>query len=1026
MKTKLLYLLFFFAAASLYAQKIQIKGTVISSEDNFPIAGANVIVQGKNIGTTTDFDGNYEVSVDKGDSIVISYIGFTSSIILITNQTIINTTLNPDNQLLDEIVVVGYGTQKKKEVTGAVSVVDSKAIEKLNPVRIEQALQGQVAGVNVTTSSGSPGAASNIRIRGVSTNGDNNPLILVDGNRITDLSVINPNDIASVNVLKDATAGIYGVQAANGVILITTKSGRKNTELKFNIDSYIGFQETSNSIDVLKPRDYAILVNEMSTNGGGDPKYIVYPEDGTDWQEEVFTNAPILNINFDANGGTEKAAYSFGASYLDQDGIVGGDKSNYNRATARMNFQYDLLKNLKLSNTAIYTHSNKNNLNEGAAGSVLFNAINMNPVMSIYNPNEEDGFQKANNLGGEIINPVAQIANTYDTTQVNKISATLGIDYSFLEDRFKVSSKFQMNHAVVDGHVFKPEVYYGPSKSFNITTNEVYENKDYYDDYTWDNFITYSNTFNEDHSLTVLLGMSAFKTYGTFTGMSGTNLLIDGQQVNSIEYASVANAETQINRFTEEQLARSSNTFDTRLLSYFTRIQYNYKGKYLLSGVLRRDGSTRFGPENRFGYFPSGSLGWNISEEDFLMNNNFVNLLKLRVSYGIIGSDKIGDYRYLSTLSGEATYVRNDETDASELLQGLAEGALANPEIQWEKQKTFNFGIDTRLLGDRISITMDVFDKRTEDLLITSQVSGILGSTAPGSAPPTINAGTVQNKGFEFQIAYNSKFSEDFKINASYNFTTLDNEVLFVSGENGFEAGGGFGVGIGVDDAGRMEAGYPIGYFYGYKSDGVFASQEEIDNSPISTTATSPGDLKLVDINNDGEITTDDRTYIGDPIADVTMGFNLGLNYKNIDFSASAFASLGAEMVRDYERQILEANKGTYNLDRWTSTNASSNVPRLSTGGTPQSSYFSDFYVEDASFLRIQNVQAGYTFQEKTVSKIGLDRLRVYVSANNLFTFTNYKGYDAGASSEEPIGAGIDKGFYPVARTYMIGLNLKF
>lgn len=1025
MKIKLLFFLFLCFITTTYAQQLQVSGTVISSEDNLPIIGANVLVKGMSKGTSTDFDGNFQISVEKGKTLQFSYIGFVTKSVTVTAKGAINVTLTPNSTTLNEVVVVGYGTQKKKEVTGAVAVVDSKTIEKLNPTRIDQALQGQVSGVSVTSASGSPGSATNIRIRGISTNGNNNPLILVDGNVIEDLSVINPNDIKSINVLKDATAGIYGVRAANGVILITTKSGRKESELTFNVDSYLGFQETANRIDLVSPRDYAILVNESLTNNGDDAKYLVYPETGTDWQDKVFSIAPISNINFSANGGTKKLAYAFGASYLNQDGIVGLDKSNYNRLTTTVNLQYDLLKNLKVSATGIYTHSNKNKLNEGAAGAILFNAINMNPTVPVYDSTVDGGYSLASGLGGEIINPLAQIANTYDTDKINKISATLGLDYTFLNN-FTASSKFQMNHATVETDIFKPTAYYGSAKSANIITNEVYDNKDTYDDFTWDNYITYNNTFKEKHNVKVLLGTSSFKTTGEFTGLKGTNLLVNGQEVNTNNYASIANAETVTNRYTEAQLARNSNTFDTRLLSYFTRLEYNYKEKYIFSGVLRRDGSTRFGPENRFGYFPSASIGWLASDEEFLKDTPWLNSLKIRASYGVIGSDKIGDYRYLSTLSGQAIYVNNSEVTEADLEEGVAEGGLANPAIKWEQQKTANIGFDAKILNHKVSISMDAFSKKTEDLLISAQVSGLTGASAPGSAAPVINAGTVQNNGLEFQVAYNDSFSENFRFNINYNVTTLKNEVLFVASENGFEAGGGFGVGIGVGDASRMDAGNPIGYFYGYKTDGVYQNQADIDASPTTTTAVFPGDLKFVDTDKDGEITEKDRTNIGDPIADIMMGMNIGFSYKNIDFSSSLFASIGNDMVRDYERAIVLSNKGAYNIDRWTPQNTDSSIPRLSSGATTKSSYFSDFYVEDASYIRLQNIQVGYTFENTFVTKIKLEKLRLYVSANNLATFTKYKGYDPSASSGAPIGAGIDKGFYPVAKTFLLGMNLKF
>jgi len=1028
MKIRLLLFLFVSSTLTMYSQQNQVSGTVLSSEDNLPIVGANVLLKGQNSGTSTDFDGNYQISAEKGAVLVFSYIGFETQEVILAGQKSIQIVLEPNTAALEEIVVVGYGTQRKKEVTGAVAVVGSEAIEKLNPQRVEQALQGQVAGVNITSSSGSPGSGANIRIRGISTNGDSRPLILVDGNVIEDLSAINPNDIKSVNVLKDATAGIYGVRAANGVILIVTKSGRKDSPLKFTVDSFYGFQQTASYLDLMKPYDFAQYVNDAS----GKTKFTVYPETGTDWQKEVFQTAPMLSTNVSASGGTEKSAYSFGVSYLDQEGIVGLDKSGYSRLTSRLSYQYDLTDDLKLSTTAIYTHSEKNNLPENGIGAVLYNAVNLNPDLAVYDENGDYSLVK-DIKQIEIINPLAQIENTHNKSIVDKISATFGVDYTFLEN-FKVSSKFQMNHAVVLDDTFLPNAYYGPGKGNNRSTNEVIDFGAVYDDYTWDNYITYSNTFNEDHNLNVLLGTSIFNTEGLYYGAIGRQLK-DGS--NSVADATIENTEgIGSPRFQPESIALGANVFQSRLASIFARFQYNYQGKYLLSGVVRRDGSSKFGPENKFGYFPSGSIGWNVSEEDFLQNSSWLSSLKLRASYGIIGNDRIRDFVFLSRLNGEAVYSSNDEVEEADLLRGVAEGGLSNPEVRWEKQKTANIGLDAAFLDNRINITVDAYTKETEDLLIAPQVSGVLGASAPGSSAPFVNAGTVQNKGLEFRIAYADNIGEDFKFNTSFNISTNENEVLFVESENGFQQGGDYGVGLGIITS-RMEAGHPIGYFYGYETDGLYQNQAEIDaldalafdedgESIKYHSGAEPGDLKFVDTNGDGKITEEDKTNIGDPIADMTMGFNLGFNYKNIDFSASAFASLGGDMVRDYERKDTYANRGTYMLDRWTGEGTSNTVPRATSGKSINTDEFSDFLVEDASFLRIQNIQVGYTFDQSTIAKIGMEKVRVYISANNVHTFTNYQGYDPSASSGSPIGAGIDKGFYPVAATYMLGLNLKF
>ena len=1013
----LMTLAFAFTAS---AQNSTVSGTVKSSVDGLPLIGVNVIVKDTSTGAVSDFDGNFTITNVQPDAILVfTYVGFeTKELPASANMDV---SLDEDNESLDEIVVIGYGTQKKKEVTGAVTVLGSKAIEKLNPVRVEQALKGQVAGVNVTSNSGSPGAGSNIRIRGVSTNGDSRPLILVDGNRVGDLSAINPSDIKSINILKDATAGIYGVQAANGVILITTKSGRKNSELKFQFDSYTGIQQTSKKLDLLNPTDFAIYVNDAAE----DTEFFVYPQSGTDWQDEVFETAIISNVNLSASGGTEKSAYSFGVSYLDQDGIVGLGKSNFNRLTARLNYQYDILENLKLTATALHTVSEKNNLAEGGIGAVLYNAVNINPNLAV---RDADGnYSLVEDIRQiEIINPLAQVENNFNTSRVSKISGTFGLDYTFLEN-FKVSSKLQMNHANVRSDVFRPEANYGPSRSGNVIGNEVVDHGADYDDYIWDNYITYENTFNDKHNLTVLLGTSLSHEEGIFYGYQGTSTIASNDPSQSVWDMEVINP-----RFQPNQIAVGNNVFEKRLSSIFTRVQYNFKGKYLLSAVMRRDGSSAFGSKNKYGYFPSASVGWNVSDENFLKDSSWLNNLKIRASYGVIGNDKIPLFGFSSLLTGEATYAPGDATGITDLLNGVAIGLIGNPAIQWEEQISQNIGFDTSLFNNKVSISADMYSKLTENLLIAPDGSGLLGAAAPGSALPIVNAGSVENKGVEFSINYNDSLSEDFKFNIGFNFTTLQNEVLSVDvGGNGIVNGGEFGVGISQTTS-RMQAGMPMGYFYGYQTNGLYQTQSEIDvlnaSAPegVYHATVAPGDLKFVDTNGNGYIDPDDRTNLGDPLADITMGLNIGFTYKNLDFSANAFASIGNDMVRDYERKDLYANRGTYMLDRWQGTGTSNSVPRVVSGASVNTDLFSDFYVEDASFLRLQNVQVGYTFNSKVLTSLGLDKFRIYVSGNNLYTLTDYLGYDPSASNGAPIGSGIDKGFYPVASSYLLGVNLNF
>ena len=1004
MRKMFLKILALFFVAFTSAQTIDVSGNV-NDNAGIPIPGANVIVKNTSKGAITDFDGNFIISgVEIGSTITVSYIGYITKEIVVTDNSKLTIQLEEDLAQLDEIVVIGYGTQRKKEVTGAVSVVSNATIEKLKPTRIEQALQGQVAGVNITTNSGSPGGASTISIRGVSTNGDSRPLILVDGNVVEDLSVINPNDIESMNILKDATAGIYGVRAANGVILITTKTGRKNMPLKVEYSAYTGFQETTRKIPVLNATEYAFIVNEAYANGGSTPPFTDISDFGvgTNWQDEVFQSAAIHNHNIAFKGGTEKSSYSYSGSFLTQDGIVGGSKSNFTRFTNSASYNLDFLDNFKFKSGITLTRTNKRNLIENTLGSVLFNALNMAPNLSVRDENGD--YSLADGLGAEVINPLAQMENTYNRTKVMKILGFGGLSYDFL-DHFTASANIQFSYAEVENKIFDPIDNYGIGKVFNTQRSIVQELLDFYHDYTFDAFVKYENTFNDVHKLNVLLGTSINKTTGELTGKIGFEI-ID----NNIANANINQAIDVEDRF--KDLGRNV-TFDSRLLSYFTRVQYDYKGKYLFSAVLRRDGSTKFGPENKFGYFPSASFGWIASDEEFMGENNFFDLLKVRASYGILGNDRIPNFRYTSLLNGEGVYFFNNQEYI-----GTASGPISNPAIKWEKQKTLDIGLDLRFLNGKVDITTDYFKRRTEDLLVQSQVSGLLGT----GAAPFVNAGIVENEGIEFAIGYSDNFSEDFKFNIKYNVTAIKNEVVSVSGEGEYLEGGFFG--ISQPAISRMEAGFPLGYFIGYQTDGIFQTQAEINNSAVTAVAPQPGDFKFVDQNGDGVINLDDRVDLGNPLPVATMGLNISFDYKNWDFAAYTFASLGNEIVRNYERNQQLVNKPNTYLDRWTGPGTSNTSPRVTTGATSNTS-FSDFYVEDGSFVRLQNAQIGYTFTSNDETT-KLDKLRIYISGSNLLTLTKYSGYDPTAGTGAPIGGGIDQGFYPTARTILLGVNVKF
>lgn len=1021
MKPKLFLMVLLLFTSFAFSQNFDVNGTVLDGS-GLSLPGVNVKVKNSSQSTTTDFDGSFKLSgVSNGTTLVLSYIGYRTQEVVVSGPKV-TVKMSDDTRSLDEVVVIGYGTQKKREVTGAVSVLDSKTLDILKPARIEQALQGTISGVNVTTQSGAPGAPIDVRIRGIATNGQNGPTTIIDG-YVGDLNVLNPNDIETITVLKDAQAAIYGTIGANGIILVTTKMGKKNSKTRFSFNSYTGFQEASRKLSILDATEYALLLNESYANGG---KALPYPNvsglgKGTDWQKEVLgKGVPLLNSDLTISGGSDKITYSISGSHLDQEGIVGGDKSGYLRNTARIALGADLSDKIKLKTNVIYTYFNRKTINENGLGSVLFNALNVPATLSPYDANGNFTLvPSTTGFGTEIINPLAQIENTYNAYNYKKLNGNFGLDYKLFKG-FVLSSSIGFNTANSEGKTFAPQINYG-GKVFDVQRSSVTQRTVNDNDYSFDIYGTYTAKIAEDHNITGTLGNTIYKQWGNSAVATGFDV-----PNNSWEFADLS-----LTKGLPNALNTGGYVYDQRRISYFGRAQYDFKGKYLFSAMIRRDSSTKFGPGNKIGYFPSFTAGWVVSDEGFFGDSQTLNFLKFRASYGTLGNDQIPNNGYLSILNGEATYVFDGV-----LVNGAATGQIPNENLKWEEAQKFDVGLDLRLFSDKVSVVADYFIDTRKDLLIPNiPVSGIIGVGAPGASAPTMNAGTVRNSGFEFAIDYKEKLSDSFSLSVGYNVTFLKNEVLEVNNGTGFIEQGSFGVG--QPAASRMEAGKPIGYFYGYKTDGIFQNQAEVDAHPsqlaLGANATA-GDIRYVDINGDGVIDTKDRTSIGDPIPDATMGFNFQLNYKNLDFAVYTFASVGNDMVRNYERVLSDANRLDYVLDRWTGEGTSTTVPKVTTGATTNN-VLSDYFVEDASYLRIQNVQLGYTLDPKVTQKAGITKLRLYAGVNNLYTFTKYKGFDPGASSgptnqdgvsQSPIGAGIDYGFYPVPRTYLLGLNINF
>ena len=1027
-----------FYSISFFSQNLTITGNVVD-ENNETMPGVNIKVEGRDGGATTDLEGRYSISVQNKLSILVfSFIGYKNQSVTVNDKTNINIQLMPSSENLDEVVVVGYGTSRVKELTGATVQVKGESIERLNIPRMDQALQGQVSGVTISTNSGSPGGTSNIRIRGLSTSGNNNPLILVDGvvYDAQGLNALNPGDIESINVLKDATAGIYGVRAANGVIIIETKKGKKGSKPKFEVGSYYGMQSTTKKLNLLNAGEYALIKNEMFIRGGGQP--IFNNTDlkvGSNWQDSIFQDAPVQSFNIGVTGGGKNSSYSIGGNYFSQDGIVGGKKSNFERYNARVNLVNSLTKKLTLTSVFLYTHEQRSVLAENGIGSVLYNTINAFPTRNIHSP---DGNYEYLEEVSDIINPVAQIENTYNRSFTNKLVGKQEFEIKIL-DNLSFTNRLSYNYAIVDGKTFNPLAWYGSGKYANSALNanldpvmvfngfqynqnsdtydsvlvergaSVYEQRATYLDLNYESFLNYNLNIN-DHNIKSTLGGSVFRRKGDVLNGTGFNI-----PNNSIDYADISASQSP-GQFNQNNTG--SYEFEERLLSAFLRGEYSYKFKYIFSGVIRRDGSSKFGPNSRYGYFPSFSGAWIVSEESFL-NFKPITFLKLRTSYGISGNDQIANFAYRALLNGEGVYVFDDIITA-----GVAIGTAANPDLKWETTRQLNIGVDLQLFNS-FDFTANYFIKNTNDLLFSPNVSSLIGSYGPGGYPPIVNAGNVSNKGFEFEFGYATNPNNPIGVNVNLNFTYLKNEVTSVPDGIDFIPGASFGVG--GNTATRFEAGFPIGYFFGYQTNGIYQNQAQIDNSNIIQDGAQVGDLIFVDQDGDGKINfndNSDKSNLGSPLPKFMFGTVLGFNLYGFDISANLYAAVGQKIIRNYERQQPYANQLNYVLDRWTVDNPSNEVPIYTTASN-RNGVFSDFFVENGSFLRVRNIQIGYVLPKEFCKKFQTNYVRFYLAANNLFTFTKYMGYDPDIGGGA-LSGGVDNGFYPQARTIMGGVNIKF
>ncbi len=1015
------------------AQALSVTGKV-KNKAGEPMVGATISIKGTPKNAVTDANGSFTISAAKGATIVVSYTGMAVMEKKITDAGDLMFVLEESNvSNLNDVVVVGYGSQKVTKVSGAISTVKAADIEKLNPVRAEDALQGRASGVNVIQN-GSPGSKPTVLIRGIPSFSGTDPVVIVDGvpQSLTDLNSINPADIESINVLKDAaTTAIYGVKGGNGVILVTTKGGRKNKKAEFSVSSNYGMQEVMNTIGVLNATEYAAIVNEGSTVAGGN---VIFPDLskvglGTDWQNEIFKKASFQTHNISARGGSDKMSYFLSGGYLNQGGIVGGnDKSVFNRGNFTANLNFDLTPKLKfiLNTSAILLNSK--GVQENSFNSVIGSALNYDPTVPVYNnvPNTVGQYGFSTLLLSEIFNPLTKLDNTYNKNIGNKLYGKFEFQYDVLKS-LKLTSRF--GYTKYDGNAksFAPLVFYGINNVDNSMNadgstipgrhNSVSHEKASNFNWTWESFANYNFKVKEDHTFETVAGFSLAKITGNAAGATRQDV-----PFNSWDFADFTAAVGNNNATNSNASNGYYYQYFRRNLSGFARINYDYQDKYLASFTGRRDGSYAFGADNKYANFFSGSLGWVVSKENFF-KSEFIDFLKIRGSYGSIGNENVNP-QFVSIATGGPSYGNppnsNGYTFGGVFYPGATVASAANDALRWEKQLQSNVGFDLTFYKRKFNLSADYFQKKVDGLLFTPSAALYLG-TVP---IPTANIGSTKSAGLDISLGYTETFGRNFKLNTSVTFTTSKNEVTATNDDGTAKIQGGYYFNGQSQSVTVFEKGFTPGYFYGYKTNGLFQTQDEINKSATQPGAV-PGDIRFVDVNGDGVITAADQTKIGDPFPTFTMGWNLNLEFKNFDFNAFTYASVGNDIYSAYERNANYSNKYRGVLARWTgpgTTNDATN-PRYSFTDANSNIRVSDRYVQDGSFIKIKNLQLGYTFPA-SVTKSIFNKLRVFVQVKNAFTFTDYTGYDPEIAGGI-LDTGIDRGAYPQSRTYSFGLDFK-
>lgn len=1003
------------------AQDIAVRGR-ISEDSGQPLIGATVALRGTGNGSVTDTDGNFSITVPSESAVlIISYVGYVTQEITVGNQRNLEIVLKLNANLLNETVVVGYGTQEKKDVTGAISTVKGSDIANIPAMGLSQSLQGRAAGVQVVRNGGAPGEGGTIRIRGIGTVNNSDPLIVVDGVPLAygNINDINPNDIESVNILKDASSSaIYGQRAANGVILITTKRGGFDQKTRLTLNAYRGTSNAIKTIDVLDAPTLASLKRERYTNDGIAVNAIwnesAYQVQRTDWQNELLGQGITQNYDLNLSGGTNRSTFALTGGYFKDEGMM--KNSYFERFHFRINSEHKVGTKLKIGENIQLTRQRGNFLNTlSAQTGVLWSAIRFHPSLPVIVDQALPG-QTIGNYGssqasgefGDINNPIFTVDNEFDEETRNRLLGNLYAEFEILPG-LKMRGNFAVDGSIFDRNIFEPIVN---TQIRANARNRVARSYDESYSLLAEYLLNYDRVFAEKHAVNAILGYTAQSFIGEGFAAERRDFLNEAEDQR---FLSVGTA------ITDATGSKSENS----LASYFGRVNYAFNQKYLLTATLRADGSSKFAPGNKWGYFPAFSAGWRISREGFFQNIKAISHLKLYGGWGQLGNQEVAGLQYLSTIVSGRRY-----SFGGQQVTGASQGRLPNPEISWETAEMTNFGMEIGLLGNRLLGTFNYFIKNTEDMLLAPPSVFTIGRVTV----PNRNVGAVRNQGLEVELAW-QKASGAFQYNISGNVSFIKNEVTDLAGI-AFLSSTRYG--RPNQEIARTYVNEPMAVFYGWKTNGLYQTVEEINTDPALAKDTrrtnnliAPGDVRFVDLNNDGQINNDDRTILGSPHPDFTYGLNASFSYKGFDFTAFILGVAGGQIYNADRMQGIDPtypfNMYAETANRWNGAGTSNTIPRMTTRRNNTNHRTSDLFLEDADFLRLKNLTIGYSLPTVVSKKIGIERLRFYATGQNVFTLTNYSGIDPELGIVNGnLQFNVDYAQYPQAQTWIFGLTANF